>query len=591
MNQLDPSAQTDNLSPRPDPEPDSQPDPQPGTHGTGHNLALGLALLIFLVLAGYQLGLPGLHYDEAKEAGINAVELLSGAPVSAFRDGTLAVGTLRLPLMVQDYIGALNVFLALPFLGLTGVGVPNLRFLPIVLGLLTLIFLERTVAEWERMANGKWRMAPRSLLSAPRSPLFAVLLLAASPSFVFWSRQGIFVTNLTQPLSLLCVWMGVHWLRTGRQGALTVSALAAGLALYAKLLAVWIVGPFGLLAAGWWLWQRFGPGIQSRQDLPRPSLGGWAGAAGAFLIGLTPLILFNIQTGGTLESIGGNLGSSYYGVNNADVLVNLPVRLGQLIDTLQGDHLWYLGGIFANQLAPWVAAVGILAGLIRRPWVMLPPLLLVGLAVGASLFTVSDLFITHYALIQPFIVAVVALGLGEAGGGEKGGEEKGGAKSRFAIRHSPFATLLVAVWLFFDLSASVNYHRALTRSGGLADHSDATYHLAYHLRYNGLGAPIVLDWGMDAPVRFLTEGTVRPIEIFGYDSLAEPDPNFAQRLDQFLPNPANVYLLRTPESTVFQGRREAFLAQAGQMGLSPRLEATFTQRDGTVLFEIWRAGP
>ncbi len=75
---------------------------------------LFLAVLLFLLLAGYQLGLPGLHYDEAKEAGVNALELLTAAPVTAFRDAALPLGDLRLPLMVQDYIGALNVYLAIP---------------------------------------------------------------------------------------------------------------------------------------------------------------------------------------------------------------------------------------------------------------------------------------------------------------------------------------------------------------------------------------------------------------------------------------------------------------------------------------------
>ena len=65
-----------------------------------------------MVLGAYQLQLPGLHYDEAKEAGLNAMELITGQPVTAFRGTTVQVGPLRLPLMVQDYIGALNVVLA-----------------------------------------------------------------------------------------------------------------------------------------------------------------------------------------------------------------------------------------------------------------------------------------------------------------------------------------------------------------------------------------------------------------------------------------------------------------------------------------------
>ncbi|MEZ4611539.1 MAG: hypothetical protein R2838_15110 [Caldilineaceae bacterium] len=85
------------------------------------------------------------------------------------------------------------------------------------------------------------------------------------------------------------------------------------------------------------------------------------------------------------------------------------------------------------------------------------------------------------------------------------------------------------MWLALDLTATVRYHGALARSGGLADHADTSYHLAYYLRYNGLGAPIALDWGFDAPVRFLSAGTVRPIEVFGYASPGAPDADFAAR--------------------------------------------------------------
>ena len=33
-------------------------------------------LLLFMMLGAYQLRQPGLHYDEAKEAGLNAMELV-----------------------------------------------------------------------------------------------------------------------------------------------------------------------------------------------------------------------------------------------------------------------------------------------------------------------------------------------------------------------------------------------------------------------------------------------------------------------------------------------------------------------------------
>jgi hypothetical protein len=105
-----------------------------------------------------------------------------------------------------------------------------------------------------------------------------------------------------------------------------------------------------------------------------------------------------------------------------------------------------------------------------------------------------------------------------------------------------------------------------------------------------LGAPIALDWGFDAPVRYLSQGTVRPIEIFGYASPVAPDEGFETRLAHFLPNSNNVYLLRAAEQSVFAGRREAFLDTVAAAGRTAEVESHFSQRDGTVLFEVWRVG-
>lgn len=556
------------------------------------------ALLVFLVLASHQLGLPGLHYDEAKEAGVNAMELLTGAPVTAFRNASLHLFGRSLPLMVQDYIGALNVYLALPILGLTGIGVPNLRLLALLTAMAALLLLERAVSEWMALTFPT-AASPSHPFRTPLSlaGLLSVTLLAASPSFVFWSRQGIFVTNLTQPLSFWCIWQGLRWLRSGRDRALVLASLAAGLALYAKLLAIWLIGPFFLCLAVWWLWRRrrslheISPDTLSLPALS-PALSFIAGIA--FLLPLLPFLLFNWQTGGTFSSIGSNLSQSYYGVNNANVLSNLPVRLGQLWQSLAGGQFWYLGGLRENPLAPWLAVLSLLlaltlAGSDRSRRAVLWPMALLALSIVASLFTVSDLFITHYALLQPMAVAIVGISLAVLWRRRRARTGQGSRLIWLPKRYARWlSTAILVVWFALDLSATLGYHAALSRSGGLADHSDASYHLAYYLRYNGLGAPIALDWGMDAPVRYLSEGTVTPIEIFGYQSIDQPDDGFALRLGQFLENPDNVYLLHAPAYTVFVGRREALTDQAHIRGRTAQLEASFAQRDGTTIYEIWR---
>jgi len=553
-----------------------------GRFGRGWRLGWLIAAgALYVALAAYQLGLPGLHYDEAKEAGINALELLNGMPVTAFRGATLDVAGLRLPLMVQDYIGALNVYLALPFLALSGVGVPNLRILPVLTGLAGLFLVERAVSEWvargrsERTSEGRRLGTPISL-----GGLAAVTLLAASPSYVFWSRQGIFVTNLMQPLCSLMIWQGLRWLRTGSRGALMLAAFAAGLALYAKLLAVWVIAPFALLAAGWWAARR----MKGDPAAPPLSAGTVVAAALAFVLPLLPLALFNVQSGGTLSSVLQNAGRSYYGVNNLAIVDNLGVRLSQLVQVLRGDQFWYLGGSYANAIAPWLALAALAAGILLAPRRILPPAGLLAAGVLLSVFTISDLFVTHYALLQPLAIAAVAVALDVMWQAARP-SLKNGRAWRGAV------VLAVVLWLALDLSATLRYHGALSRSGGLSDHSDASYHLAYFLRHNGMGAPLALDWGIDAPVRFLSQGAVTPIELFGYASPEQPDADYATRLGQFLPNPDNVYLLHAPGRTVFAGRREAFMAEAEAHGLSLRRIEQFTQRDGEPLFEVWRAMP
>ncbi|MEX1020830.1 MAG: hypothetical protein WDZ49_14305 [Litorilinea sp.] len=571
---------------------------------------VALFVLAYGLAAGYNLGLPGLHYDEAKEAGLNALELLQGDPVTAFRGATLDLGiwsgTWSLPLMVQDYIGALNIYLVMPFLALSGVGVPNLRWPAVLIGVLTLLTLERLVSEWwtwHAPATGETPNTPAVHIHTPVTwaGLLSVALLALSPSFVFWSRQGIFVTNLTQPLCLFALWQGVRWLRTGANGAFILTGAGAGLALYAKLLAGWLLGPFAVLGLiGYVQIVRArrrdpvrGPHLTSRLT-PHLTPGLLVAGLAAFLLALSPFIWFNMQTGGTLAQVGGNLTQSYYGVDNLAWRANLGVRLGQVIQTLRGDHFWYLGGLYANGLAPWLALAALPVGM-WRPRLVGIPLLLLGSALALSIFTLSDLFITHFALLQPVLVGCVAVGwlawmpVRRAGVENASAENASTEKARVGVRaYAVTVVLAAALWVGADGWATARYHGALASSGGLADHSDATYHFAYHLRYNGLGAPIALDWGMDAPVRFLTENTVRPIEIFGYASPDAPDDDFVARLALFLDNPDNVYLLRDASQTVFAGRREVFLEQVQARNGTPVLAATFDQRDGTRLFELWR---
>lgn len=535
-------------------------------------------MVLYLALALPQLHLPGLHYDEAKEAGVNAMELLLGQPVTAFRGAGVRIGDAQLPLMVQDYIGALNVYLAIPFLAALGVNVPALRLLGVVCGLLTLLLTWELGREMARLAGRR----PGSLAG------MAVLLLAASPTFVFWSRQGIFVTNVAVTLSVATAALLLRWRRTGRPLTLYLAAWTAGWAVWAKLLAVWVLVVLGVVGGVAWVVgrRRCGGTLTWRSALV---------AAAVFLAALTPMLIFNLQTGGTLTAVLGNLERSYYGVDNTAFLPNLRTRLGQLPTLLRSDHLWYLGETTPNRWAPPIAlALGLVGaaaalGRARRregrraAAVVLVAWLVVLLIVVQSSFTASDLFVTHFAVLHPFLALAVAASADALVGPAAG--ESGRAWRRWT---GAAAALLLAVWIVADVAAAARYHRSLAATGGFGGHTAAIYRLADWLDARSAGQPAAMDWGIEAPVRFLTLNRVQPIEAFGYTRLDAPDEDFDRRMQELLADPDRFYLFHMPEDVVFRGRDQALAAIVQAQGRSLAIEDAIYDPTGRAVFVVLR---
>ncbi len=535
-----------------------------------------MALAIFLGFALYQLSLPGLHYDEAREAGVNALQLVRGLPVEAFRGARVQVAGQVFPLMVQDYIGALNVYLAIPFLAIGGANVIALRLLPVVTAALTLVLTHR--------------LADR--LAGQIAAGVTALLLAVNPSFVFWSRQGIFVTNVTALLAVMAAGLALRVARHHRRADWVTLGFVCGLGLWAKLLFAWAIGA-GLAVGLIGMVGRRRTGKAPRVSDPRSvarlhqAVGPTLGMAG-LLMGMAPLWIFNLQTGGTVISVFSNLERSYYGVNNADFLHNLGRRVSQLWALLNGEHLWYLGEALPNRLSPWLAiallASALIAWIARRPRRLdqIAPLaggvLFVALYVVQSSFTVSDLFITHYATSLPFIFLIAGLAASVLAQAVK-------------RRGVALALALTLIWAGSDLVTDVRYHQVLSFTGGHGTHSDAIYALAGHL-IKQPGQPVVaLDWGIAAPVYFLTAGKVNPVELFGYERLDAPDPGFESRLLPYLERPDTAYLLRSGDDTIFQGRRQALKELALRSGRRFIKEITIRERTRRAAFAVMRVVP
>ena len=539
-------------------------------------IALIATLVLYLALSLVQLDLPGLHYDEAFEV-VPTMQLVTGQPVIAFRDSGLKLGGQTFPYMTQDYIGALNLYTAVPFVALLGPTPTALRLMSVLTGAVTLLL---AYALGKRLTQMWW------------VGLLAALLLAVDPTFVFWNRQGVFVTAITAVIGLgattcwLCRTQGGSW------GWSAAGAFLFGLGLYAKFLFVWLIAAL----VGAYLLLNVGSLIRHRAKL-LPWLRQLVFPEGAvvlvaFLAGCWPLLLYNFETGGTLISIAENAGTSYYGVNNLAFGANLLTRVGQLGTVLDGGHLWYLGNVFNNGIAPLVfvlvagsvivlalRAKSSLAGDAFSPAkAALFPVLVMALVLLASIATVSALWITHFAVLMPWPALAIAVGCWFI---------------LLQLSISPVADWVrrlvwaaVVILALSNLFTTVRYHRALSESGGLSTHSDAVYDLNDWLEANASGRLVVaMDWGLAAPLVYLSGGQVNAVEVFGYQW--QPDQQLTVRLEQFIAQPDTLYLWRTPDEVIFD-RSKAFKALYRPKSLEETIEEAFYERSGRPLLGITR---
>jgi 4-amino-4-deoxy-L-arabinose transferase-like glycosyltransferase len=124
--------------------------------------------------------------------------------------------------------------LLLPFFALLGSDVFALRLMPIVFAALTLFL---TYLLTQQLFN-------------KRVAVITYLLLAVNPSFIFWSRQGVFVTSITAMIAVASLLCWLRWYREQRTRYLYMATYLFGLGLYAKLLFLWVIVALGATFPG-----------------------------------------------------------------------------------------------------------------------------------------------------------------------------------------------------------------------------------------------------------------------------------------------------------------------------------------------------
>ena len=528
-------------------------------------LTLFIILILYTYTSVYQLNLPGLHYDEANEAGLPALQIANQHTINTFRN--VGIGNQNFPIMVQDYIGALHIYFSIPFITILGPTSIGIRIPSILLGLTILI-----------VNFGYIRTISNEKIS-----LLATLLLANHPSFVFWNRQGTLIASFTLIVLLCLLWACHNWhTKSGWKSALLIGFLS-GLGVYSKIIFLWILGGiFGLIV------------IMNIKALLRKSKNIWPKkptktdivcVTSGFFIGITPLLLFLYKgQGSTLTR------TTEMFKTNTNIITILLGRLDQFIAVLtSSNYLWYLGGSPGNRF--WLAALAI--GLfiiyldIRKnqlhnmyphyiSYIFIISFLLIPLTP-----TPSGMFPHHFALLTPLWTTIVAFSIVRI---------PSLIKQSISLKKSYyFATIILVIWstsflVSRDLISNLLIHRNLMVTGGESPHSDAIYNLANHLDKLESKHVVSLDWGFAPQIQYLTNNRIKPIEIYGFTT--NPENDFHNRIDSFYPHTNTIYIMHTKDKT-FIDRHEHFNEYVAKIGYQTKKKNSILQTNGTPIFELF----
>ena len=359
-------------------------------------LIVGACCLLFFLISVYQLDLPGLYTDEAYDV-IPAMQMVLGHQVELQGD-VLRLSGLSLPLMSSSaYQGVTYTYLSLPFFALGGVNVYSLRLMTVLVGVVGVILAYFLGRAWFGRGAG----------------LLAALLLALSPSWIFWSRVGVYVVSVVAPLAAGALLAFTHWVRRrplgARNGLLYLGMFLMGVGLSTKLLFLWFILAVILTALILWgrpLWER-------RRELVRRwarwlRVGGLASLT--FMLGALPFLLYNLLTRGTLNLIRQTLADptvTTHGTDNTAFMRNLWTEVDAFKVLLDGGYFWFQGWNgqpHSNLLMPplfALAAAGLLAlVLVRRG------------AIPRRLdrFTLFSIVLPLLALALSALLAIAALG-------------------------------------------------------------------------------------------------------------------------------------------------------------------------------------
>lgn len=529
-------------------------------------LCVGLAVAVFSWIAFRNIWQPGLYGDEAW-AAVEAARFVLGSGHPASAHSYQLFGHV-LPTMLNTYTGPVKAYVLAAGFSLFGVSLPVLRATSATVGLLGVVALYFLVrGEFGRMAG-----AAAALLAASDLSLVLGVRCDFGPvDFAFFARVA-------------SIFFLLSWHRNrARTALLFAGSLLLGLGLSYKFD---FLGTIAAVAIGGALFYGRGLRLRIREA---------AAAAGGFLLGAWPVLLYNLITGGNTLARGRALAleAAHEGffqsvAHRFEILEKL---LGGAIgEFFLGERFQGLSPFGGSLLPRAVAILPLLLCLVfflpalktwRRPLgFLLTVFALLLLAIAAVPMTLGP---HHSFSLYPFphlFFGVALAALWRAGTGAA----RGLGRALRLLAAAGFSLLFVS-----NLLLAQTFHERLASRGGAWYWSESIYDLSAALErdYPGQTAEL-LDWGFEQPLIILGKDRFRLDPVF-WRIQQDPDPG--PWLADLLHQPDRIFVRRAPRFAFDRKIHERFDAAVLRQRDLAVEEREFFQRDGQPSFSILKFRP
>ncbi len=503
-------------------------------------------------------------------AGIQADEALFSVPLFPHIPNNLRLPLLphQVPLMVMTYIGSLKTLLYWPIFRIFGASPWTVRLPVALLGAITIfVFFHLAGA-----------------VGGARAAVIGAFLLATDPVFLLTNTFDWGPVALEHALLVTGCWFvyrfGSQDGPSARIWYLAAGFLCWGLALWNKAIFVWSLS--GLIAGGVLV---FWPEIR-RSLKPRVILV----AAGAFLCGALPLVIYNLTHASVTVSENAHLDPR--SVAGKWIQVENAANGASLFGYMAGEDWWTnpkAPHSSSGRAAEWIRehfgehrhtgfyyVFGVL--LLAAPWwwkYRAARFSLVFMAVTWFLMALTrdaGASAHHVILLWPFPILFAAVALA-------------------SLPWRPLAWIAGVVMIAMNLLVVNQYVAQFERDGAGEVFSDALYPLSTGLDAYADGTFYVIDWGLYENLNLLHEGRLDFRITIGPVATDSPSHEQLGVIREMLQDPRGLILDHVREHEVFPNVGARLERAARSLGYHREVVRTISDSNGRPMFEIVRFVP